>query len=171
MKTQLPYRKGEHTRRWRTCWALCCIALFSLIVFRHQHTRGHELTTLRLHYQSPTNCSQHHGATIHDPDAAAVLDRYFPQYQQQCGNSNWRHMYAQLHHRITSGQVPPRYLTSVAVQAGMGDRITGAAGWPSRAFVISRSLRVGSQDQCVGCPVTWQGWLHSSTWLSCPSAP
>lgn len=58
-------------------------------------------------------------------DAVKVLDKYFPQHRH-CGDGSWRQEYAALHHNILSGQHPPRYLTSVAAQTGLADRITGA---------------------------------------------
>jgi hypothetical protein len=160
MTPRPPHSKGGQTPAripWTTCWALGCIALLLLLLtsYRLQHILGHESTHVWMQYQATTNCSsacssQRYGAN--NPDAAAVLARYFPQYQQQCGNSSWRHRYAQLHHHITSGQVPPRYLISVAVQAGMGDRITGGGGL-HMPFTACSCL---TRSRGIGGASTWQ---------------
>jgi len=49
----------------------------------------------------------------------------WPHYQPRCPTSSWSAPYASLHRDIRAGKVPPSYLVSIGVEAGLGDRLAG----------------------------------------------
>ena len=63
-----------------------------------------------------------------------------PRSFDRCGT--WQESYINLHRSILNGSLPPRYLVSVAVEAGLADRLTGTltefylALFTNRAFQI-----------------------------------
>jgi hypothetical protein len=63
---------------------------------------------------------------------SSIMSTYFPHVQRQCAlnGSSWLSDYAAYHAAVLTGKAPPRYLVSVAVQAGLADRITGVWSVP-----------------------------------------
>jgi hypothetical protein len=122
----------------RVAWPIClwwlALAIMWMSAFKVHHLYAPKCLDERvvkvLHQQAdsasrPAGNDQRR-LKVANADAASVLDKYFPQ-SGHCGDGRWRQRYAELHHAVVSGLSPPRYLTSVAVQSGLGDRITGVA--------------------------------------------
>ncbi|CAN0164931.1 unnamed protein product [Phaeothamnion confervicola] len=82
----------------------------------------------------------------------------------ECGN--WQAEYAQLHADILSGNLPPRYLVSVALEAGIADRLAGAvtqfylAVFGKRAFMqLSYGDLPGFDAACDSPYIDWKKYL------------
>lgn len=117
---------------WWCIWLALTFVCLSAVKLQHTSALNYYPTSIvRLIFnQEPSGlhgCTQQ-GLEAFDQEAASVLEKYFPQ-SQLCGDGRWRKQYAQLHYEIVSAQRPPRYLTSVAVQTGLGDRITGGSSY------------------------------------------
>lgn len=64
--------------------------------------------------------------------------QYFPQVQR-C-STKWMQQHAQTHADIRSGQLPARYFVSVAVEAGLADRLAGLMTHFWHAVLTNRAL-------------------------------
>jgi len=53
------------------------------------------------------------------------VSELWPHYQARCSIPSWSAPYASLHRDIRAGNLPPSYLVSVGVEAGLGDRLIG----------------------------------------------
>lgn len=72
--------------------------------------------------QAPARLALHHNSG-HLATFPNVTLEYFPQVKQ-CG-AGWMQEYMQLHADILEGKLPRRHFLSVAVEAGLADRLTG----------------------------------------------
>lgn len=114
-------RKGSLERSSTACFwfLLCCLVAFPCVYL----LTG--ATPCFLAVRTRTGVNKNRMDELGpDPHVAALFDRYFPQHRQ-CRSTNWRREYADLHHSVVTGRAPPRFLTSVAQNQGMADRITG----------------------------------------------
>jgi Xyloglucan fucosyltransferase len=64
---------------------------------------------------------------------------------QGCGN--WQEDYMRLHQQMLAGERPPRYLVSIAVEAGLADRVIGIISEFYFALLTGRAFQISSAHQ------------------------
>ncbi|KAG5189463.1 hypothetical protein JKP88DRAFT_301886 [Tribonema minus] len=62
-----------------------------------------------------------------------------------CGN--WQESYMTFHRRTLAGELPPRYLVSVAVEAGLADRLVGTISEFYLALLSGRAFQITNAGQ------------------------
>jgi len=60
-----------------------------------------------------------------DVPSIGSISELWPHYQARCSIPSWSASYASLHRDIRAGKLPPSYLVSIGVEAGLGDRLSG----------------------------------------------
>jgi Xyloglucan fucosyltransferase len=63
------------------------------------------------------------------------------------GCGTWQEDYMSLHEQTLSGERPPRYLVSVAVEAGLADRVIGIISEFYFALLTGRAFQISSAHQ------------------------
>lgn len=104
---------------WVSCAVLCLVFFLLGYTLRVDDATAQKFRTRHLHL----------------PDLNRFQHEYFPQ-AMTCGS--WQDTYARLHNEIRNGKKPPRYFVSVAVEAGIADRLSGMITQLYLAILSSR---------------------------------
>lgn len=73
-----------------------------------------------------------------------------PDFNERHGCGHWQEAYTKLHAEILSGQRPPRYAVSVAVEAGLADRLSGLITQFYYALLSGRAFKTITYGQLPG---------------------
>ena len=84
------------------------------------------------------------GIAAHHPQSIAHL--FQAKVRHHCGPGTWQRQYNALHEAVLSGTFPTRYALSVAVEAGLADRITGTISIFYYALLSKRALQLTTYD-------------------------
>ena len=60
---------------------------------------------------------------------------------RQCGT--WQQQYASFHQRTLRGELPPRFAVSLAVEAGLADRLVGKTG---RGYCVGHTVALARNE-------------------------
>jgi hypothetical protein len=77
--------------------------------------------------------------------SAAPVVYQRPAAFEGCGT--WQEDYMRLHQQTLAGELPPRYLVSVAVEAGLADRLIGIISEFYFALLTGRAFQISSAHQ------------------------
>eukprot|EP00611_Tribonema_gayanum_P028478 TRINITY_DN7331_c0_g1_i1.p1 TRINITY_DN7331_c0_g1~~TRINITY_DN7331_c0_g1_i1.p1 ORF type:complete len:446 (+),score=61.44 TRINITY_DN7331_c0_g1_i1:44-1381(+) len=86
------------------------------------------------------------------PDYMALRSLDRPEAFHGCGH--WQESYMDFHERTLAGTLPPRYLVSVAVEAGLADRLIGTISQFYLALLSERAFQITTAGQTLP-PLEW----------------
>jgi hypothetical protein len=124
------------------------------------------------HAANATNAAhswQPYSSTTAAVSARSVLEKNFPQYTRcLISSSTWQFDYAFLHSSITAGKALPKYLTDVACQKGVADRITGWVTTFYQAVLSNRAITSVAKSPLLGfepaCDMPYINWTNPFTY-------
>lgn len=95
------------------------------------------------------NAQSGHRFTYGDGEGSAVKSSGAPGAHPACECGDWQPWYTDLHRKIVSGDLPPRFLVVTGVESGLADRLVRAQNVP-RAASKKRSQAWGAHT-CACC--------------------
>mmetsp|Transcript_9176 Transcript_9176/g.27560 ORF Transcript_9176/g.27560 Transcript_9176/m.27560 type:complete len:258 (-) Transcript_9176:7-780(-) len=84
----------------------------------------------------------------------------------RCGT--WQRQYATFHKRTLRGELQPRYVVSVAVQAGLADRLVGTIQTFFYAIITKRAFQITTYDSIPGLELAFDPTRSQINWLRAP---
>ena len=76
-----------------------------------------------------------------------AIQRHRPDAFEGCGT--WQEHYRAYHRRVLAGQLPPRYLVAVLVQAGLADQLLGVITAFYAALLTGRAFQITAGHQAL----------------------
>jgi len=126
------------------CLAVLVVSLFvwapNVRLWKSKHVNGQPLVHSELETRHPAHCD--------------------------CGT--WQREYTELHTATLKGELPPRFAISLAVEAGLADRLVGTIGAFYFALLTKRAFQITSFDPIPGLELGFEHNASPIQWLRAP---